>query len=55
MGDLAVVTKGLAVGEPVVINGQYRLQAGVQGARAAAGAVSVAALVLLGIAVAGAR
>jgi len=32
-----------------------RLQAGVPGARAAAGALSVAALVLLGIAVAGAR
>jgi len=32
-----------------------RLQAGVPGARASAGAVSVAALVLLGIAVAGAR
>lgn len=28
MGDLAVVTKGLTAGEPVVVNGQYRLQAG---------------------------
>jgi len=30
IGDVSVVTDGLAVGERVVVNGQYRLQAGIR-------------------------